>query len=263
MIKSKGWVTNTETETIRRKTNNEGRDEVNESTIHDSDNIVDINDENVDINHAVSANEEPITIIENDLSDSKRNRLLRLREALEGDEFGKTKVNLKYGDKEKINKEVIKMNKMLEHIKITGFTHCRNVMQAAVKIVGEEVGMKKSNATKKKEPCWKRRILTDINRLRKDLSRIEAWFAGRWKKDKQKEKELLHQKYGLRRKGFTLVMEELKQRITAKATKVKRYDSKIKQFQGNFETNQGIFFKKLEGKEERTKPPNAEDATSC
>ena len=64
MIKSKGWVTNTETETIRRKTNNEGRDEVNESTIHDSDNIVDINDENVDINHAVSANEEPITIIE-------------------------------------------------------------------------------------------------------------------------------------------------------------------------------------------------------
>ena len=88
MIKSKGWVTNTETETIRRKTNNEGRDEVNEGTIHDSDNIVDINDENVDINHAVSANEEPITIIENDLSDSKRNRLLRLREALEGDEFG-------------------------------------------------------------------------------------------------------------------------------------------------------------------------------
>ena len=189
MIKSKGWVTNTETETIRRKTNNEGRDEVNEGTIHDSDNIVDINDENVDINHAVSANEEPITIIENDLSDSKRNRLLRLREALEGDEFGKTKVNLKYGDKGKINEEVIKMNKVLEHIKITGFTHCRNVMQAAVKIVGQEVGMKKSNATKKKEPCWKRRILTDINRLRKDLSRIEEWFAGRWKKDKQKEKE--------------------------------------------------------------------------
>ena len=70
--------------------------------------------------------------------------------------------------------------------------------------------------------------------------------------------------YGLRRKVFTLVMEELKQRITAKATKVKRYDKKIKQFQGNmnFETNQGRFFKILEGKEERTKPPNAEDATA-
>ena len=61
----------------------------------------------------------------------------------------------------------------------------------------------------------------------------------------------------------TLVMEQLKHRATAKATKVKRYDNRIKQFQDNrnFETNQGRFFKNLEGKEERTKPPNAEDAT--
>ena len=90
--------------------------------------------------------------------------------------------------------------------------------------------MKKSNAKKEKEPFWERRILTDISRLRKDLSRIEAWFAGRWKKDKKKQKDLLDQKYGLRRKGFRLVMEELKQRIAAKATKVKRYDNRIKQF---------------------------------
>ena len=185
---------------------------------------------------------------------------------MEGDDFGKTEVNLKYGDKEKIKEEVIKMNKVLEHVKITGFTHCRNVIQAAMKIVGEQVGMKKSNAKKKKEPFWKRRILTDISRLRTDQRRIEAWFAGRWKNDKNKEKDWLDQKYGLRRKGFTLVMEELKQGITAKATKVKRYDNRIKLFQDNrnFEANQGRFFKNLEGKgkEERTKPPNAEGATA-
>ena len=59
-------------------------------------------------------------------------------------------------------------------------------------------------------------------------------------------------------------MEELKQRITAKANKVKQYDNRIKQFQDNrnFETNQGRFFKNLEGKEERTKPLSAEDATA-
>ena len=57
MIKSKGWVTNREIETIRRKIENEGRDEVNQDTIQESDNIADINDENVDINHADSANE--------------------------------------------------------------------------------------------------------------------------------------------------------------------------------------------------------------
>ena len=262
MIKSKGRLRNIETETIRRKTENESRDEVNEGTIQESDNTAGINDENVDTNHEDTANEEPIKITENDLSDSERDRLLRLREALEGDDFGKTEVNLKYGDKEKIKEEVIKMNKVLEHVKLTDFTHCRNVIQAAMKIVGEEVGMKKSNAKKKKEPFWKRSILTDISRLRKDLSRIEAWFAGRWKKYKKKEKDWLDQKYGLRRKGFTLVMKELKQRITAKATKVKLYDKRIKQFYDNqnFETNQGRFFKNLESKEERTKPPNAEDA---
>ena len=154
MIKSKGWATNIEIETIRRKKENEGWDEVNDGekvkVLKESDNTVDIYDENVDINHADSANEEPIRIIENDLSDSEIDRLLRLREALEGDDFGKTEVNLKYGDKEKIKEEVIKMNKVLEHVKITGFTQCRNVIQIAMRIVGEEVGMKKSNAKKKK-----------------------------------------------------------------------------------------------------------------
>ena len=60
MIKSKGWVTNMEIETIRRKIENEVRDEVNEGTIQESDNTLDIYDENVDINHAYSTNEEPI-----------------------------------------------------------------------------------------------------------------------------------------------------------------------------------------------------------
>ena len=78
------------------------------------------------------------------------------------------------------------------------------------------------------------------------------------KRSKKKEKDWLDRKYGLRKKGFTLVMGELKQIVTVKVTKVKQYDSTIKQFQDNFETNQGNF----KGKEERTKPPNAEDATA-
>ena len=50
------------------------------------------------------------------------------------------------------------------------------------------------------------------------------------KMEKTKEKELLEQTYGLRRKRFTWVMEKLKQRITAKATKIKRYDNRINNF---------------------------------
>ena len=230
----------------------ERRVEVNEGTMQQTDNIADINDENVDINQVDSANEEPIIIIENELSDCERNWLLRLREVCQGDDFGKTEKSLKYGDK------------VLELVSITGFTHRRNIIQVAMRIVGEEGGMKKAKTKKKKEPFCKRMILRDISRLRKDLSRIEAWFAGRWKKDEKKEKDWLDQKYGLRIKGFTLIMKELKQRITEKGTKVERYDNRIKQFQDNrnFQTNQGRFFKNLKGKKQRTKPPNAEDVTS-
>ena len=144
--------------------------------------------------------------------------------------------------KKKNKEEVIKMNQLLEHVKITDFTHCTNIKQAAMRIVGEKVAMKKSNAKKKKEPFWKRKFLRDISRLRKYLSRLETWFAGRWKKNKKKENVLVHQEYGLRRKGFTLVMEVLKHRICAKATKLKRYDNKIKQLQDNrsFKNNQKI-----------------------
>ena len=56
MIKAKGWVTNTEKQTIRRKIENEGRDEVNDGARQESDNILDINDENVDFNQIVRKN---------------------------------------------------------------------------------------------------------------------------------------------------------------------------------------------------------------
>ena len=81
-------------------------------------------------------------------------------------------------------------------------------------------------------------------------------------KGQEKGEGLAISKYELRRKSFTLVMEELKRRITAKATKVKRYDNRIKLFQGNrnFQNNQGIFFKHLEDKEEGIKLPNLENA---
>ena len=156
--------------------------------MQESDNIVYINDKNFDINHADSVNEELITITENYLGDSERDRFLRLRESLEVDDFDKREVNLKYGDKEQIKEEVIKMNKVLEHVKITGFTHCRNVIQAAMKIVGEEVGMKKSNANKKKKPFLKRRILADISRLKKSLSRTEACLREDGKRTRKKRK---------------------------------------------------------------------------
>ena len=100
------------------------------------------------MNHADSASAEPIDIIGNDLSDSKRDRLLRSREALQNNNFGKTEVKVKY-----TNKEKLKLSKLLEDVKIS-FTHCGNVIQGTVRVVGE-VDMKKSIVKKTMEPFWK------------------------------------------------------------------------------------------------------------
>ena len=91
MIKSKGLVTNIEIGTIRRTIENDGRDEPNEGTMQESDNAAGNYEEDVDINHADTVNEEPIRITENDLSNSERERLLRSREALGGDDLVKQK----------------------------------------------------------------------------------------------------------------------------------------------------------------------------
>ena len=53
------------------------------------------------------------------------------------------------------------MDKVLDDVKITGITHCRNVIEAVTKIVGKEIGIKDSRIKKKKEPFWKNRILSD------------------------------------------------------------------------------------------------------
>lgn len=62
---------------------------------------------------------------------------------------------------------------------------------------------------------WKRRLEGQIRGIRKDLSRLERLPAG--KPLKTKVRDGLQRKYWLKEKGITVVIEEIKQRITAKA----------------------------------------------
>ena len=69
---------------------------------------------------------------------------------------------------------------------------------------------------------WKRRLQSNIKELRKDLSQLEAL------KDKDisnfRHWERLERKYSIRVKRLNVVIEELKQRITAIAVKVRMYE---------------------------------------
>ena len=107
--------------------------------------------------------------------------------------------------------------------------------------------MKKRDYTKKNEPRWKCRIEGDIRKLRQDVNLLTRDLKGELgSKKKQKMKEL-YEKYRVKRKGLKTVIEELKQRMLAKSTKVKRYEQRIEQFRRNsiFDLNQKKIYAEL------------------
>ena len=68
---------------------------------------------------------------------------------------------------------------------------------------------------------------------------------------KKKHKDRLEKRYNIRRKRLNIVREEMKQRIKALGAKIKRFNSRINQYQQNrmFVKNQGRFFQRLNEEE--------------
>ena len=118
-------------------------------------------------------------------------------------------------------------------------------------VVINKLGVRIDKLPGRKEPMWKRRLQNKIKELRKDLSQLEA------SKDKGlcnfRYWERLERKYSIRVKRLNVVVEELKQRITAIAAKVRRYQVQVDSYRQNrlFENNQRQFYKELDQKEER------------
>ena len=83
-------------------------------------------------------------------------------------------------------------------------------------------------------------------------------------KIKSRFRELLQKNYWLKQKGYKRVIEELKQRIKAKAAKIKRYKNRIEQFRQNrlFQTDQSRLYKELNGEEAINLAPDKEEAKS-
>ena len=77
----------------------------------------------------------------------------------------------------------------------------------------------------------------------KDLGHINTLIER--KNLKKKHKDGLERRYKLKRTGLPVVREEIKERIKVKNNKIKRYQSRINQYQQNctFENNQGKFYR--------------------
>ena len=151
---------------------------------------------------------------------------------------------LKNVPKKKLLEETAKVDQVLSKFK----TH---YIYAGAFVVTNRLGVKIDKVAGRKEPMWKRRLQNKIKELRKDLSQLEA------SKDKgasnSRHWERLERKYSIRVKRLNVVVEELKQRITAIAAKVRRYQGRVDSYRQNrlFEKNQKQFYRELDQEEER------------
>ena len=133
--------------------------------------------------------------------------------------------------KKKLLEETTKIDKVLSKFKTHSITKTNELFYAGAFVVTNRLGVKIDIVAGRKEPMWKRRLQNKVKELRKALSQLEA----------SKDKGISN--YSIRVKRLNALVEELKQRITAIAAKVRRYQGRVGSYRQNklFEIFKGSF----------------------
>ena len=153
--------------------------------------------------------------------------------------------------KMKLLKETAKVDKVFSKFKTHSITKTNELSYAGAVVATNRLGVKIDKVAGRKEPMRKRKLQNKTKELRKDLSQLEA------SKDKGisnfRHWERLERKYSIRVKSLNVVVEELKQRITVIAAKIRRYQGRVDSYRQNrlFENNQRQFYRELDQEEER------------
>ena len=125
------------------------------------------------------------------------------------------------------------------------------------------MGLKKAEYRKKNEPRWKRRIKRDIKRLIQEVKFLEREVKRELGLKKNRKLSGLNERYRVKREGLKTMIEELKQRMLGKSTKVRRYQQRIEQFRQNriFNFDQQKIYAEFKGYGVRsTGVPNTEES---
>ena len=100
-----------------------------------------------------------------------------------------------------LNKTTAKVNRVIELIKTKNITETHNLIKTAGVWIADQLGLKKYEGGKKKDPLWKRCIEEDIKQLRKDINILERVKKGQIGARKEGKAKLVEEKYGVKRKG--------------------------------------------------------------
>ena len=117
-----------------------------------------------------------------------------------------------------------KVNEIVSDFRTETITETNNLLNSNSIFGARKVGLKKpsSSKTKNKDPWWKRRLNASINEIRNHINILERKQRG--EKVSKRNCVGVGRKYKVRTKGLRCVLEELKQRLKAKAFKLKRYE---------------------------------------
>jgi len=251
-IRKNGWLSDLELENIRRMIETESHI-ANGSTQYVEENqteedMIRQNKENEEIGNEaderlnnVAANVEALDEETHHIID-KLNDIITSNRNTDGISFKKIDVKI-------LKQTTAKVNRVIELIETKNITQTNNLIKAAGVWVADQLGLKKYKGGKKKDPWWKRRIEGDIRHLREDINILERVKKDQIGTRKEGKAKLIVEKYRVKRKGLTTVIEELKQRILAKAAKIARYEQRIHQYRINrlFKVDQKRVYNEFNG----------------
>ena len=123
-----------------------------------------------------------------------------------------------------------KVDKVMNKIVVGNITELNDLVYAGAVVVTEMFGVKNRKSTGI-ELWWKRRMEAQVKQLSKDLGHINTLIER--KNIQKKHKDGLERRYKLKRRGLPVTRQEIKERIKAKNNKIKRYQSRINQYQQN------------------------------
>ena len=107
--------------------------------------------------------------------------------------------NLKRIDRVRLKEKTELVHEVIDSVQTGNFTEDNKLAKCGTLVITQLLCIKELNNKKKEEPFWKRRIESNINALRKDISLIEGWKTGMLRKQSQKTR--FDHLYRVKRKG--------------------------------------------------------------
>ena len=181
---------------------------------------------------------EPSSEKEKDLVEKikeERNRMTRNRPRLK---------TIRHIERAKIMEEVRKIDRVLDCVEIRDITELNDTILACAKIVTEKICGNGEKRRTSSVPGWKVRMQWKLEEIRSDLSKV---MECKTRDYNDAMRTRLERKYKIKRKGFDVAIEELKQDLSAVSQKIKRYTERVDQYNQNrmFVNNQKRFYQGL------------------